>query len=140
MANEVDESSLYEEACSTLPNSNKNIEINDATFVLEKQNKPIMNSTMVLEKFSEPIIQEHAIANETTAISKEGSINIEVDDLMADDESPCIEHTKNVKAVNAYNNSPVKKRVEAFEKMSSQVSDSARITKSKRNILQVIYF
>lgn len=98
---------------------------------------------MVLEKMSTPVIQKYASSHETIAQSKKESINKGANDLMTDDESPCIDRkTKNVvlksvKGHHAYNNSPVKKRVEAFEKMAAQMS-STRITRSKRNLPQVI--
>nr|XP_022913745.1 inner centromere protein A-like [Onthophagus taurus] len=109
----------------------KSIEVNDVvneTYIKTPQ-KPVstVNETIIISKEQRMIV--------TTPLNKQ----VPVDDLLTDDEDVGI-HIKTKKTTtkkpifSQYETSPVKKRVEAFEKLGAEIAAQTQSTSRKNNI------
>ncbi|KAB0799717.1 hypothetical protein PPYR_07597 [Photinus pyralis] len=100
----------------------------------EDDNLAVGNSTVCI---ANPTVlkEKHALANETMVITKPTT----VDDLMTDDEdfvpsSPPVHQGKGNQIFSPYESSPVKKRVQAFEKLETMNAEATSVTRSKAKL------
>lgn len=110
------------------------------TVVISKE--PVLNETMVIDK-------KPNLNNETVVLSKKDE---ELEIAMSDDDGhtptkaqPVMKKKATVKKAgkaifNPYESSPVKSRVEAFEKIATEQATAARVTRSKKNTVKNICF
>ncbi|XP_018324416.1 histone-lysine N-methyltransferase, H3 lysine-79 specific-like [Agrilus planipennis] len=138
--------------------------VNNQTYNVQKSNKAVIsenekmnlcngNSTVVLNKVNETVVLNK---NDATVIVQKATVfqnPVNPDDLITDDES-IVEDTppvpkqqikakkpvKTTKQIfSPFSNSPVKKRVEAFEKLGAELNGSeipVRITRTKKKAIE----